>query len=316
MARMYLFTGKGGAGKTTCAAAFSLALAEEGRKVLLVSLDPAHNLGDVLDLPLGPEPAQAGPGLRALEADLGRVVRDKARRARRLLEERYRYLSVASLDPILSILGKAPGVEEEAAAEVLAEWERRAAEEGEILVVDLPPSGQAWRVLSLPFLKLRWARSLLELRKKILDRRETLFHVLGEETPARAPGGGTLPVTPGEDPVALKLEETIRRNQALGDSLADPSSARVVAVTLPSRLSLLETKRLEAHLGEWKVPLSALVLNRAGPSDLSLPVSFLGREADVLLPDLPEEPKGAGGLEVLERALAPLEKGEPGSARG
>ncbi|HHI68063.1 MAG TPA: ArsA family ATPase, partial [Planctomycetes bacterium] len=81
MAGMYLFTGKGGAGKTTCAAAFSLALAGRGRKVLLVSLDPAHNLGDVLDLPLGPEPKEALPGLRAMEADLEKVVEEKTRRA-------------------------------------------------------------------------------------------------------------------------------------------------------------------------------------------------------------------------------------------
>ncbi len=306
MAGMYLFTGKGGAGKTTCAAAFSLALAGKGRKVLLVSLDPAHNLGDVLDLELGPEPVEAAPGLRALEADLEKVVEEKTRRARSLLEEKYRYLSVASLDPLLSILGKAPGVEEQAAAEVLVDLHEQIPPEEEMLVVDLPPSGQAWRVLALPFLNLRWARSLLDLRKKILDRRKTLFHVLREETPARDPGGEPLPSSPRRDPVTLRLEETLRRNQALADALSDPRRARVVGVTLPSRLSVLETKRLEDHLGEWGVPLSALVLNRAGPAVPPFLVSTLGREPRVRLPDLPGEPRGRKGLEPLVGLLAGL----------
>ncbi len=306
MAGMYLFTGKGGAGKTTCAAAFSLALAGKGRKVLLVSLDPAHNLGDVLDLPLGPKPKEALPGLRAMEADLEKVVEEKTRRARRLLEEKYRYLSVASLDPLLSILGKAPGVEEQAAAEVLADLYGGVRAGEEVLVVDLPPSGQAWRVLALPFLNLRWARALLDLRKKVLDRRKTLFHVLGEETPAKDPAGEPLPSSLREDPVTLGLEEILQRNQVLAGALADPSLVQVVGVTLPSRLSLLETKRLEEHLGEWSVPLAALVLNRAGPSDLSDFRALLGRDPQVRLPDLAVEPRGAQGLEPLRAPLAVL----------
>ncbi len=303
MAGMYLFTGKGGAGKTTCAAAFSLALAGKGRKVLLVSLDPAHNLGDALDLSLGPEPKEAFPGLRAMEADLERVVEEKTRRARRLLEEKYRYLSVASLDPLLSILGKAPGVEEQAAAEVLADLYGGTRTREEVLVVDLPPSGQAWRVLALPFLTLRWTQSLLDLRKKVLDRRKTLFHVLGEETPAKDPAGEPLPSSPRRDPVTLGLEETLRRNQTLAEALPDPSLAQVVGVTLPSRLSLLETRRLVAHLGEWSVPIGALVLNRAGPSDLSSFRALLGRDPQVLLPDLSTEPRGRKGLEPLAAPL-------------
>ncbi len=306
MAGMYLFTGKGGAGKTTCAAAFSLALAGKGRKVLLVSLDPAHNLGDVLDLPLGSEPREALPGLRAMEADLEKVVEEKTRRARRLVEEKYRYLSVASLDPLLSILGKAPGVEEQAAAEVLADLYGGTRTGEEVLVVDLPPSGQAWRVLALPFLNLRWARALLDLREKVLDRRKTLFHVLGEETPAKDPAGGTLPSSPRRDPVTLGLEEILRRNRTLAEALSDPSLAKVVGVTLPSRLSLLETKRLEEHLGEWSVPLAALVLNRAAAPDLSDFRALLGRDPQVRLPDLAAEPRGPQGLAPLAAPLAAL----------
>ena len=305
----YLFTGKGGAGKTTCAAAFALALGSRGRKVLLVSLDPAHNLGDILDRPLGPEPLEVEKNILAMEADLEKVMEERILRARRLLEDRYRYLSVASMEPLLSILGKAPGVEEQAGAEILMNLRERAEAKGEVLVVDLPPSGQAWRLLSLPALHHRWARSLLELRKKVLDRRKTLFHVLGEETPAREPGGGPLPVEAGADSVAVRLEEILERNQSLADLLADSSRAQVVGVTLSSRLSLLETARLEAHLGEWGIPLTGLVMNRADPDHPPSVGPYLSREPDVILPELPGEPRGRAGLEPLGEAIETLFEG-------
>ncbi len=303
---MFLFTGKGGAGKTTCAAAFSLALAGADRQVLLVSLDPAHNLGDVLDLRLGAAPREVAPGLFAMEADLERVVQEKTREARRLVEEEYRYLSVASLDPLFSILGQAPGVEEQAAGEVLLDLRDSCSRRGRILVADLPPTGQAWRILSLPALSLRWARSLLDLRRKVLDRRRTLFHVLGEETPARDMEGRPLPLEEDQDPVACRLREVAARNEGLARDLQDRSAARVVGVALPERLSLLEAARLEDRLRRWGIPLSALVLNRAG-RDLSLKEwDFPARKPDLVLENLDREPRGREGLAPLGRELKRL----------
>ena len=60
-AAFHFFAGKGGVGKTTCAAATALTLAESGRRVLVVSTDPAHSLGDVFGSPAGHEPREAWP---------------------------------------------------------------------------------------------------------------------------------------------------------------------------------------------------------------------------------------------------------------
>jgi arsenite-transporting ATPase len=68
--RILLFTGKGGVGKTTCAAATALHAAEQGRRTLILSSDPAHSLADALDMPLGPEPLEVRPGLFAQEVNL------------------------------------------------------------------------------------------------------------------------------------------------------------------------------------------------------------------------------------------------------
>ena len=63
------FGGKGGVGKTTCAAATALAASRLGRRVLLVSTDPAHSTADIFERPIGADPVEILPGLHALEID-------------------------------------------------------------------------------------------------------------------------------------------------------------------------------------------------------------------------------------------------------
>ena len=63
--RIILYTGKGGVGKTTVAAATALHLADQGNRVLVMSTDPAHSLGDALSLSLTSEPTRVAPGLDA-----------------------------------------------------------------------------------------------------------------------------------------------------------------------------------------------------------------------------------------------------------
>src|SRR5579875_2305685 len=67
--RVVLFTGKGGVGKTTTAAATALRLADRGVKTLLLSTDTAHSLGDALDRPLSARPTEVEPGLWAVQLD-------------------------------------------------------------------------------------------------------------------------------------------------------------------------------------------------------------------------------------------------------
>ena len=67
--RIILYTGKGGVGKTCVAAATALHLAERGRRVLVVSTDVAHSLGDAFNLPVEGEPVGVAPNLDAIEID-------------------------------------------------------------------------------------------------------------------------------------------------------------------------------------------------------------------------------------------------------
>ena len=74
--RTILYTGKGGVGKTSVAAATALEAARSGRKVLVMSTDPAHSLSDAFDVEVGPEPKEMATGLFAQEMDYGHVLEE------------------------------------------------------------------------------------------------------------------------------------------------------------------------------------------------------------------------------------------------
>ena len=148
--RNLFFTGKGGVGKTSVACATALALAERGRRVLLVSTDPASNLGEVLETPLGPEPRPiAGvPGLFGLDIDPEAAARAYRERvvgpyrgvlpepAVRSIEEQLSgacTVEIAAFDEFSKLLGDA-----------------RATAEFDHVVFDTAPTGHTLRLLELP----------------------------------------------------------------------------------------------------------------------------------------------------------------------
>jgi len=144
--RILLFTGKGGVGKTTLAAATGAALAARGRKTLVVSTDPAHSLGDAFGHTLGAEPSEVDALLSAVQIDSRTLVDTSWHRLRAELQTA---LAGAGLDTLdaeeLTVL---PGVDE-----LLALTEvRRLAEDGpwETIVVDCGPTAETLRLLALP----------------------------------------------------------------------------------------------------------------------------------------------------------------------
>jgi arsenite-transporting ATPase len=146
--RIVLFTGKGGVGKTTLAAATAAHLARSGRKTLAVSTDPAHSLGDALEANLGGEPVEVDGtgGLFAAHVD-ARALLDGA--WGRLREHLATVLAGAGVDELVADeLTVLPGVEELLALSAV----RRATETGpwEVVVVDCGPTAETLRLLALP----------------------------------------------------------------------------------------------------------------------------------------------------------------------
>jgi arsenite-transporting ATPase len=142
--RMLLFTGKGGVGKTTLAAATAARLATGGRKVLVASADPAHSLGDVFGVPVAAEPSEVDTCLYAAHVD----ARGLADRSWQAIRRELRGMLPGLSDVEAAELTVLPGVDELLA---LTEVARLAAEgPWEVVVVDCGPTAETLRLLALP----------------------------------------------------------------------------------------------------------------------------------------------------------------------
>ncbi|OLZ42527.1 arsenic-transporting ATPase [Natrinema saccharevitans] len=302
------YGGKGGVGKTTCAAATALRLADAGRETLVVSTDPAHSLSDSLETDLGPEPREleAGTegGLWAVEIDPD-ARKERYERLARALAADLRSAGIRLDDEEVRRLfaGGAPaGSDEIAALDLLVEY----VDDGDwdVVVFDTAPTGHTLRLFDTPEvmgLALETAESLRGQVKRIGDAARTA--VLG---PMSMFGSG-------RDDGDESLESFRARLERARDLLTDPDRTEFRVVLLPERMAIAESERLVATLREADVRIDRLVVNRVfeDPEDdcsrcQSRHERHLERVAEIraTFPDLevvtlPEREGEVQGLETL-----------------
>lgn len=291
--RAVFLLGKGGVGKTTCALALARTMSRSAR-VLALSLDQAHNLGDLSGEALGPEPRTIAPGLEACEPDLEALARRRADEAVDLLRSGYRYLDALSLSGLADLVQHAPGLEEQSAVDALAGAVEHVGSDG-LLVVDMPPTGSSVRMLVLPALGLQWISCLSGLRKRILDRRSAIAHVRGREAL------GDVPLEEDGDPVTATLAAQAAQLEAVAGLVTGGSH---VLVAHPEPLSLTEAGRIRRVLVRLGTDASCLVINRSGPPGEGGPAGDLAGLRVIGVPDLGPEARDPGALDGIGRCLA------------
>jgi arsenite-transporting ATPase len=281
--QLLFFGGKGGVGKTTCAAAVALALARRRptAKILLISTDPAHSIADVLDVPLGDDerPIPKGPpNLRARELD--------AERAFAAWRERYGERAEEAVGAFAQERGGVgelfdltpPGIDEMIAVSSLLDAVF-GADGGEpvydLVIVDTAPTGHALRLLEMPELALAWDHYLLSLLLKY----------------RQAVGLGDLAAG------LVALSRNLKRFQEL---LRDPERCRFVAVARDAELPRRETARLLRSLRKLGIAVPAVVFNAlAGPAQAPGALGkglSLGRCAIITAPAVFPPPRGVARL--------------------
>jgi arsenite-transporting ATPase len=246
--RIILYTGKGGVGKTSVAAATARRI---GGRTLVLSTDPAHSLADSLQLAVGPEPTDVGGGVWAQQVQ-----------AQEELEHNW-----AAVQDWLGGLLAERGVERIAAEELTVPpgadelfsllQLKRHAESGEwdAIVVDCAPTGETLRLLSFPDAARWWLDRVLGRENALLSAARPL---------ARAFFDVSLP----DERVMADVQRLVRNLIALHELLRDAERVTLRLVTTPDRMVVAEAMRTFTYLNLYGYLCDAVVVNRVFPADV------------------------------------------------
>jgi arsenite-transporting ATPase len=257
--RIFFYAGKGGVGKSTMAAAAAWQLSKRYR-VLIVSLDPAHNLGDLFGVSLKNRRKRFSDNLYLEEVDLKRLARAYLEKETSVLAETYPYLSAMNLDRYFSVLKYSPGIEEYA---LLTSIEKTIREDRDFdfIIFDTPPTGLTLRFLALPQVTVTWIERLTAIRRQILEKRHTIQKIRGTAGNESAETGVRLNYDEDDDDMLRRLK-TLHENYRRLNGTLQGADCGIVLVFNPDLLSIRESERLITGLKELKLPLRLLIQNK------------------------------------------------------
>jgi arsenite-transporting ATPase len=249
--RIVLYTGKGGVGKTSVAAATARRIAADGLRVLVVSTDAAHSLADVLGTPIGDVPTPLGGGLDALQVDArAELTRHwsgvRAWAARTLVARGVDRISAEELSV-------PPGLEE--LLSLLRLVDLRDDDDHDVIVVDCAPTAETLRLLAFPDVAQWWLN-------RVVPRQDGLVSTLGPM--ARALLDVTLPDRAALDDVGGTMGHLL----AMRALFTDRESVSMRLVTTADRVVIEEARRTYTALGLQGVATDAIVVNRLFPPDV------------------------------------------------
>ncbi|MGB0619467.1 MAG: TRC40/GET3/ArsA family transport-energizing ATPase [Myxococcota bacterium] len=248
--RLLLYTGKGGVGKTTTAAATAACAAARGDRVLVVSADAAHSLGDVLGERLGPVPLEVAPGLKACEVDARHVIETHWGRVREYLVNLLRHQGIDEV--VAEELALLPGADE--LATLVSVEDFAASGRYDLIVVDCAPTGSTLRLVTLPEVAHGGMRWLLRLQRAAARVAEPI-----------ARGWVGVPV-PKADVFAEAEQLFFQTLGRLRDRLLSEDTSVRIVVT-PESMVIDEARRALTDLALFELATDAVVLNRMLPAE-------------------------------------------------
>ena len=261
--RTILYTGKGGVGKTSVAAATALKAARSGKKVLVMSTDPAHSLADAFDAPIGPDPKEMATGLWAQEMDHTSMIEESWGEIQGYMHTVFEWQGVDSL--AAEELAMLPGMDELFGLLMVRRHHRE--NEYDALILDAAPTGETLKLLSLPDHMSWYVERFLPIQRRAAK--------LVRPFASRV---RSLPPLP-EDSVFAAGQRFYEAIASVEEILTDRESASVRLVANAEKMVVAEARRAYTYLNLYDYGVDAVVVNRLLPESVGDPYFARWREA-------------------------------------
>ncbi len=249
--RVILFTGKGGVGKTSVAAATAVRCAKAGYKTVVMSTDPAHSLGDSFDIELGTETTQVADNLWAHEVS---SLHEMERTWSKLHEYAAEVFATQGLDEVIADeVANPPGMDEVASLMWIKHYAQRA--QHDVLIVDCAPTGETLQLLTFPDAAKWWLDKIYPWQRRAMRvARPVLQPLMNIPLPS--------------DDIYASLKDLLIDLGGMRKILTDPETTSVRIVINLEKMVVKEAKRAYTYLSLFGYVTDAVVVNRQLPGNL------------------------------------------------
>jgi arsenite-transporting ATPase len=249
--RVILFTGKGGVGKTSVAAATAVRCAKAGYKTVVMSTDPAHSLGDSFDIELGTETTKVADNLWAHEVS---SLHEMERTWSKLHEYAAEVFATQGLDEVIADeVANPPGMDEVASLMWIKHYAQRA--QHDVLIVDCAPTGETLQLLTFPDAAKWWLDKIYPWQRRAMRVARPVLQPLMK-----------MPL-PSDD-IYASLKDLLVDLGGMRKLLTDSETTTVRIVINLEKMVVKEAKRAYTYLSLFGYVTDAVIVNRLLPGDL------------------------------------------------
>ena len=255
--RILLFSGKGGVGKTSLAAATGLKLAELGYRALVMSIDPAHSLADAFDLSAGlfhgetSDPLSVTDRLSILELNIQKEVKRHWQEISSYVISVLRTTGISDVEAEeLAIL---PGMEELSAMMYINQYRRE--NRYDVIVLDAAPTAESMRFISMPTTLDWYMKHIFPFQRNLL---KAVRPIANRVAPFELP----------TDSYFANIRNLFEKLEGIDEIMQDPNTTSVRLITNPEKMVLRETQRAFVYFSLHGLTVDTVVVNRVLPDEI------------------------------------------------